>query len=74
MFLARTRGQVARLPTCEDRGVTPDRVEPLTYYERAYSIGEDETKRFYAEWAAPYDEEVVGGCGTGLRRRAPTEP
>ena len=34
-----------------------------TYYEKAYDLTEDETKDFYAKWAATYDEELVAGNG-----------
>ena len=43
--------------------------EPTTYYERAYSIQEHETKDFYAQWAATYDEELVGGRGYAMPGR-----
>ena len=34
-----------------------------TYYEKAYDLAEHETKSFYANWAATYDEELVDGNG-----------
>ncbi|MEM7285951.1 MAG: class I SAM-dependent methyltransferase [Actinomycetota bacterium] len=34
-----------------------------TYYEKAYDLTEDETRDFYAKWAATYDEELVDGNG-----------
>ena len=47
-----------------------------TYYEKAYDLTEDETKDFYAKWAATYDEELVAGngyiqperCGNAMER------
>ncbi|MEM8708502.1 MAG: class I SAM-dependent methyltransferase [Actinomycetota bacterium] len=43
--------------------------ESETFYERAYSIEEHETKDFYAQWAATYDEELVGGRGYAMPGR-----
>lgn len=43
--------------------------QPETFYERAYSIEEHETKDFYAQWAATYDEELVGGRGYAMPGR-----
>jgi predicted TPR repeat methyltransferase len=43
--------------------------EPTTYYEKAYSIQEHETKGFYAQWAATYDEELIGGRGYAMPGR-----
>ncbi|MEM9464526.1 MAG: class I SAM-dependent methyltransferase [Actinomycetota bacterium] len=49
--------------------MSDDTDEPTTYYERAYSIREHETKDFYARWAATYDEELVGGRGYAMPGR-----
>jgi len=49
--------------------VSTDADEPTTFYERAYDIEEHETKGFYAEWAATYDEELVGGRGYAMPGR-----
>ncbi len=49
--------------------MTSDADEPTTFYERAYSIEEHETKDFYAQWAATYDEELVGGRGYAMPGR-----
>jgi len=38
-------------------------------YHRAYDLVDGETKAFYAEWAATYDEELVGGKGYALPAR-----
>lgn len=44
--------------------------EPVTsFYEKAYSIGEHETKDFYSQWAATYDEELVDGRGYAMPLR-----
>jgi len=44
--------------------------EPVTsFYERAYSIEEHETKDFYSKWAATYDEELVDGRGYAMPLR-----
>lgn len=40
-----------------------------SFYERAYTIGEHETKDFYSEWAATYDEELVDGRGYAMPAR-----
>ena len=50
-----------------------------TYYEKAYDLAEDETKDFYATWAATYDEELVDDngyiqperCGDAMERFVP---
>ena len=50
-----------------------------TFYERAYDLEESETKAFYAQWAATYDEELVAGngyiqperCGDAMERFVP---
>ncbi len=39
------------------------------FYHRAYGIEEDETKDFYADWAATYDDELVDGKGYAMPRR-----
>ena len=50
--------------------MNPDRPdEPTTFYERAYAIEEHETKDFYAQWAATYDEELIGGRGYAMPGR-----
>ena len=46
-----------------------DEQPTTTFYERAYSIEEHETKDFYAQWAATYDEELVGGRGYAMPAR-----
>lgn len=38
-------------------------------YHRAYDLVDGETQAFYAEWAATYDEELVGGKGYALPAR-----
>lgn len=38
-------------------------------YKKAYTIQEHEVKDFYAEWAATYDEELIGGKGYALPGR-----
>ena len=51
----------------------------MTYYDKVYDIGEDETKDFYAVWAKTYDEELVDGfgyiqperCGDAMARFVP---
>lgn len=40
-----------------------------SFYERAYTIREHETKDFYSEWAATYDEELVDGRGYAMPAR-----
>lgn len=42
---------------------------PSNFYDRAYSIEESETKGFYRDWAATYDEELVDGKGYAQPRR-----
>ncbi|MEM9202326.1 MAG: class I SAM-dependent methyltransferase [Actinomycetota bacterium] len=50
--------------------MTRDQPTPATtFYERAYTIADDETKEFYAQWAATYDEELVGGRGYAMPGR-----
>lgn len=49
--------------------IADDADEPETFYERAYEIEEHETKGFYAEWAATYDEELIGGRGYAMPGR-----
>lgn len=44
--------------------------EPVTsFYEKAYGIEEHQTKDFYAQWAATYDEELVAGRGYAMPQR-----
>ncbi|MEO0492312.1 MAG: class I SAM-dependent methyltransferase [Actinomycetota bacterium] len=49
--------------------MSADESQPETFYERAYSIEGHETKDFYAQWAATYDEELVGGRGYAMPGR-----
>lgn len=50
-----------------------------TYYERAYDLTEDQTKGFYADWAATYDAELIDAngyahptrCGEAMARFVP---
>lgn len=47
-----------------------DTDQPVTsFYERAYTIEEHQTKGFYSEWAATYDEELVEGRGYAMPAR-----
>ena len=40
-----------------------------SFYERAYTIEEHETKDFYSQWAATYDAELVDGRGYAMPAR-----
>ncbi len=40
-----------------------------SFYERAYTIEEHETKDFYSAWAATYDEELVEGRAYAMPAR-----
>lgn len=47
-----------------------DGQEPVTsFYEKAYGIEEHQTRDFYAQWAATYDEELVAGRGYAMPAR-----
>jgi len=44
-----------------------DSDQPVSsFYERAYSLEEHETKDFYSAWAATYDEELIYGRGYAM--------